>query len=129
MSCLLQKSLKDRIPLSACDLEDVLWFHVECPDYTKKFDDPKYAKWLKRQMYSMLTVPYMSMRLTELQVKNKQQEIPELNKKNKYIEYPEEIVPLEKSMEDKFNDIFYNEELKNKFFEGVNFEKDPPKEE
>jgi hypothetical protein len=125
----LQKALKDRIPLSSCDLEDVMWFHVECPDYLKKFDDPKYAKWIKRQMYNILTVPYMSMRLTELQVKNKQQEIIDLTKKNKFIEYPEEIVPVDSSFDDKVTNIFNNQELRSKFFDGVTFEKDPPKEE
>jgi hypothetical protein len=125
----LQKALKDRIPLSTCDLEDVMWFHVECPDYLKKFDDPKYAKWIKRQMYNILTVPYMSMRLTELQVKNKQQEIIDLTKKNKFIEYPEEIVPVDSSFDDKVTNIFNNQELRSKFFDGVTFEKDPPKEE
>jgi hypothetical protein len=115
--------------LSGCDLEEVLWFHVECPDYIKKFDDPKYAKWLKRQMYNILTVPYMTMRLTELNVKNKQKEIIDLTKKNKYIEYPEEIVPIEDSMNNKIENIFKNEELRSKFFDGVNYEKDPPKEE
>ncbi len=125
----MQKALKDRIPLSTCDLEDVMWFHVECPDYLKKFDDPKYAKWIKRQMYNILTVPYMSMRLTELQVKNKQQEIIDLTKKNKFIEYPEEIVPVDSSFDDKVTNIFNNQELRSKFFDGVTFEKDPPKEE
>ena len=125
----MQKALKDRIPLSSCDLEDVMWFHVECPDYLKKFDDPKYAKWIKRQMYNILTVPYMSMRLTELQVKNKQQEIIDLTKKNKFIEYPEEIVPVDSSFDDKVTNIFNNQELRSKFFDGVTFEKDPPKEE
>jgi hypothetical protein len=125
----LQKALKDKIPVSTCDLEDVMWFHVECPDYLKKFDDPKYAKWLKRQMYNILTVPYMSMRLTEFQVKNRQQEVIDLTKKNKFIEYPEEILPIENQLNNKVENILSNEELRSKFFEGVTFDKDPPKEE
>ncbi len=115
--------------MNTCDLEEVLWFHVECPDYIKKFDDPKYTKWLKRQMYNILTVPYMTMRLTELQVKNKQQPINDLHKKNKYIEYPEEIVPTRNTTYDQMEEIMNNEELRSKFFDGVSYEKDPPKEE
>jgi hypothetical protein len=115
--------------LSFTKSEEVLWFHVECPDYIKKFDDPKYAKWLKRQMYHILTVPYMTMLLTELNVKNKQKEIIDLTKKNKYIEYPEEIVPIEDSVDNKIENIFKNEELRSKFFKGVNYEKDSLKEE
>ncbi len=126
---MLQKALKDRVPMNTCNLEEVLWFHVECPDYIKKFDDPKYAKWLKRQMYNILTVPYMSMRLTELQVKNKHHTVDDLNKKNKYIEYPEEIIPIKNTIDDKLKDIYGNEELRSKFFEGVSYEKDPLKEE
>ena len=29
-------------------------YHIECPDYVKKFDNPKTSHYLKRQLFNML---------------------------------------------------------------------------
>ena len=40
MNCLFQKALKDNVMVNRCMLDSVLWFHVECPKASAKFDDP-----------------------------------------------------------------------------------------
>ena len=40
MNCLFQKALKDNVMVNRCVLDSVLWFHVECPKASAKFDDP-----------------------------------------------------------------------------------------
>ena len=40
MNCLFQKSLKDKVFVNGCVLDSVLWFHLECPRASGKFDDP-----------------------------------------------------------------------------------------
>ena len=40
MNCLFQKSLKDKVIVNRCVLDSVLWFHLECPRASAKFDDP-----------------------------------------------------------------------------------------
>ena len=40
MNCMLQKSLKDRVFVNNCKLDSILWFHLECPRASGKFDDP-----------------------------------------------------------------------------------------
>jgi hypothetical protein len=126
----LQKAVKDRIPLNACSLEHVLWYHLECPDYAKKFDNPENQKWLKRQMYNILSVPYMNMRISEMnEKKQKKVEITDLKKKSEFVEYPEEIFESsEKSTGRQLTDLLKNKEFKEKFFEGVTYEKDPVEE-
>ena len=40
MNCLLQKSLRDRVLTDRCNMDSILWFHLECPKDVAKFDDP-----------------------------------------------------------------------------------------
>ena len=40
MNCLFQKALKDKVLVNRCVLDSVLWFHLECPQASCKFDDP-----------------------------------------------------------------------------------------
>ena len=40
MNCLMQKSLKDKVFVNGCNLDSVLWFHLECPRASGQFDDP-----------------------------------------------------------------------------------------
>ena len=40
INCLFQKSLKDKVFTNQCVLDSVLWFHLECPKASSKFDDP-----------------------------------------------------------------------------------------
>ena len=36
----MQKALKDKVLVNRCVLDSVLWFHVECPRWVDKYDDP-----------------------------------------------------------------------------------------
>ena len=40
INCLMQKALKDNVVTNRCVLDSILWFHVECPRWADKFDDP-----------------------------------------------------------------------------------------
>ena len=40
MNCLVQKAMKDRVFTNKCVLDSVLWFHLECPSWAEKYDDP-----------------------------------------------------------------------------------------
>ena len=40
MNCLFQKALKDRVVSNMCNLDSILWFHLECPKASSKFDNP-----------------------------------------------------------------------------------------
>ena len=40
INCLLQKSLRDRVLTNRCNMDSILWFHLECPKAVAKFDDP-----------------------------------------------------------------------------------------
>ena len=77
--------------LPSCHLERVILYHVECPDYVKKFDNPNTAHYLKRQMFNMLLLPYMNARMVQI-YKQKNQSIPsDIMKKDSYVPYPEEV--------------------------------------
>ena len=66
-----------------CNLEGVLFYHLECPDYVKKFDDQRNAQYLKRQIFNLLVMPYMNLRLIEYNMKNKKKPVDDLISKNK----------------------------------------------
>ncbi len=110
--------------MNACNMEQVLWYHIECPDYAKKFDDPKHEKYLKRQMFNLLTVPYMNMRMSEMNERKKKSQIVDFEKKKQFIEYPEEIKPMEKTHSQKLEELLRDQNLRQKFFEGVEYQKD-----
>ena len=40
MNCLMQKALRDRVFNNRCNLDSILWFHLECPKSVSKFDNP-----------------------------------------------------------------------------------------
>ena len=40
MNCLLQKALRDKVLTNRCNMDSILWFHLECPKAVSKFDDP-----------------------------------------------------------------------------------------
>ena len=40
INCLMQKALRDNVQTNRCSLDSVLWFHLECPKASAKFDDP-----------------------------------------------------------------------------------------
>jgi hypothetical protein len=109
-----------------CNLEGVLYYHLECPDYLRKFDDPQYQTYLRRQIFNIMAYPYYTFRTMEYKQKLAGKPIRDISLKDKYIEYPEEINPVPLSGVDK---LLGNQNLRSKFLEGVEFEKDPPKEE
>jgi hypothetical protein len=88
LNCLLQKALKDQTNTNQCNLEQVLFFHVECPDYLKKYDDPvEGPAFLKRQMYNLLAFPYFNHKHEE-----KKKEVEKRSSKNellsgRYLQY------------------------------------------
>jgi len=40
MNCLMQKAMKDKVFTNRCVMDSLLWFHLECPKASSKFDDP-----------------------------------------------------------------------------------------
>ena len=40
MNCLMQKAMRDRVLTNRCNMDSILWFHLECPKNVAKFDDP-----------------------------------------------------------------------------------------
>ena len=38
-NCIVQKALKDRITSNKCNLDSVLFFHLECPRRVSEYDD------------------------------------------------------------------------------------------
>ncbi len=126
IDCVLQKAMKDKIQDNVCSLEHVLWYHLECPDYAKKWDEPQGQAWIKRQIFNLLTVPYMNMRFSEMNLKkHKKLIVSDYSKKKEFIEYPEELKDATKPDGLVYRDIIDNKELRDKFFEGVTYEKDP----
>lgn len=119
---MLQKALKDKTVYNVCNLQGVLYYHLECPDYLKKFDDPKNKNYLRRSIFSLLVMPYMNLKLIELQMKNSKRKVEDFEKKNKFIEYPEELKTQPLSMKDL---VLMNKSATDKFIENVEFEADP----
>lgn len=86
LQCLLQKALKDRVEKNQCDLEHVLYFHTECPDYAKKYDDPVEGKaFLRKQMFHLLNYPYQSFK----NAVEPKLSVASIEKAERYLEYPE----------------------------------------
>jgi hypothetical protein len=76
-------------------------------------------------MFNLLSVPYMNMRMAEMNLKNKKRTVvSDLEKKAKYIEYPEEISEIAPTQPQKLDNILKDKSLREKFFEGVTYEKD-----
>lgn len=40
MNCLFQKALRDKVLNNRCNMDSILWFHLECPKHVSKFDEP-----------------------------------------------------------------------------------------
>ena len=52
MNCLMQKAMRDNVLTNKCILDSVLWFHVECPKYVERFDDPAQFRAKVRDFYA-----------------------------------------------------------------------------
>ncbi len=107
-------------------MELVMFYHLECPDYVKKFDQEKNKGYLRKQVYNMLVTPYIKMKMIEKKISESS---PPVNKntlkQNKYLPYPEEINVSDRNYE---MDILNDEYLKS-FVDGASFTADKPKEE
>ena len=115
--------MKDKTTYNQCNLQGVLFYHLECPDYLKKFDDPKNKNHLKKQIFNILVMPYMNMKLIEYQMKSQKKSVSDFDKRNKSISYPEDLninKPL--SMKDL---VLMNKNLTDQFVKDVEFEADP----
>ena len=107
-------------------MELVMFYHLECPDYVKKFDQEKNKGYLKRQVYNMLVTPYVKMKMIEKKISEK---APPANRsalnQNKYLPYPEEINASNRNYE---MNILNDEYLKS-YVDGAEFTADKPAEE
>ena len=101
--------------LPICQLERVILYHIECPDYVKKFDNPNTAHYLRRQMFNMLLLPYMNTRMFQIYKQKYQPNIPsDIVKKDSYAPYPEEVKVERQPSKD----------FLNKFIDGAQFTPD-----
>lgn len=92
ISCIIQKAMKDRIGSPVCDLHGVIFFHVECPDWVKRFDAPDAKDYIKRQLFSMLMLPYIHTKMNSTHYNFLNWNIVEDKfGQFKNIKYPEEI--------------------------------------
>ena len=44
MNCIYQKAVSDNVMFNKCGLDNVLWFHLECPKWIDFWDNPNYFK-------------------------------------------------------------------------------------
>ena len=44
MQCLEEKSQKDALPQLKCNMENVLWYYLDCPKFAMKFQNLNYMK-------------------------------------------------------------------------------------
>ena len=122
MECVLQKSLKDKVPNLNCNLEYAWYFHVECPDYIKKYEELG-SKYLKQQMYNMLSLPYFEFRKNLAENKPNSYDImPTLQKSENFLRYPENKVNVKKTIS---SSLLFDNTLRKDFSEGVEFQADP----
>lgn len=107
------------VPNPTCNLEHAWYFHVECPDYIKKYDHPvEGKKYLKQQMYNMLSLPYY---LHRKENSNQTIDVPSLEKRNQYLEYSEVATPRYGTST---ASLLLNSKLAKEGTEGVNFDAD-----
>ncbi len=68
----------------------------------------------------------MNMRFAEMNVRKKREiRVSDFEKKSQYIEYPEEMTDNKISSNLQLSELLKDKELKEKFFDGVTYEKDP----
>ena len=106
-------------------MELILYYHLECPDYAKKFDDPKNKGYLRRQLFNFLVTPYVHLKMIEKKLGERTVANRNTLNKEKYIPYPEELSSSHKSFE---TNILNDEYLKS-YVDGVAFTADKKAEE
>ena len=82
MNCIYQKAVNDNVFSNKCIMDNILWFHLECPKYVDFWDNPNYFK-LKMRNYINEKI------LNELKVQPSSHKILNQNTYNKTL-YPED---------------------------------------
>jgi hypothetical protein len=117
ISCILQKAIQDRSRAAFCHLDKVILYHIECPDYVKKFDNPKTQFHLRRQLFNLLLFPYSHIKMTKAY-----DNLPkDIRDKENFIPYPEEVKTRP------YVEPFNNEIMK-RYVENIDFTPDEPRE-
>ena len=49
----MQKAIADNVAFNKCKMDSILWFHLECPKWAAKFDDPNHFKRKFRQFFEV----------------------------------------------------------------------------
>lgn len=106
-------------------MELILYYHLECPDYVKKFDDPKNKNYLRRQLFNFLITPYVHLKMIEKKLTERIPPNQNTINKDKYIPYPEELNVSNRNYE---TNILNDEYLKS-YVDGVSFTADKKAEE
>jgi len=108
-------------------LEYSWYFHVECPDYIKKYDDPvEGKKYLKQQLYNMLSLPYYNFRKQESIPISAEASMPTIKKMTANVEYPE---LHQQRLSTSTANLLFDNALRTEFSEGAEFTADPSKDE
>ncbi len=90
-------------------------------EYLKKYDEPG-SKYLKQQMYNMLSLPYYEFRKNLSENKPNSYDImPTLKKSENYLPYPENKI---KSSNTISASLLFDNTLRKDFSEGVEFQAD-----
>ena len=53
INCIVQKAIRDNVLVNRCNLDSVLWFHLECPLRLQEFDNPNEYKKKFRDFFSL----------------------------------------------------------------------------
>ncbi len=106
-------------------MELILYYHLECPDYVKKFDDPKNKNFLRRQLFNFLITPYVHLKMIEKKLNERIPANQNSLNKEKYIPYPEELNVSNRNYE---TNILNDEYLKS-YIDGVSFTSDKKADE
>jgi hypothetical protein len=92
ISCLIQKGLRDRIPESICSENHIIYFHLECPSWIKKFEGEQGKQYIKRQIFATTWLAYVNDKANEKRnLYYNVMEPVDLAKSQQYTPYPEEI--------------------------------------
>lgn len=109
-----------------CSLEHVWYFHTECPDYIKLYDDPVNGKkFLRQQMFNLLAYPYFNYRDRQSKDNVKLPVSRDVERQGKYVPYPEARNLEDQKLYDSDILLLNNESgLRNQFSEGAEFTED-----
>ena len=84
MNCMFQKALRDKVMNNRCNMDSILWFHLECPKHVSRFDNPVEFK-RKVANYLAEVRTYRQAMVTETEESKK------LENEYSFTAYPEDI--------------------------------------